>query len=96
VTQLVDLETKLTSVSFRKHGCIYQKKDLENRGLLFHDLEATSLNYDGLAWKLDSVPAEEFVLGPLTDARLWEGERAAMNLDRGPCKYSTPSREAFC
>ncbi|KAF2463885.1 kinase-like protein [Lindgomyces ingoldianus] len=31
VNQLVDFETKLTSVSFRRHGCIYYKKDLEKK-----------------------------------------------------------------
>ena len=31
VAQLVDFETKLTSVSFRRHGCIYYKKVLEKR-----------------------------------------------------------------
>ena len=88
VTQLVDFETKLASVSFRRHGCIYYKKDLEQNGLPAYDLEARSLSPDGSTGQFDSVLTEEFALGPLTEARLWEGERATMNLDRGPCKFT--------
>ncbi|KAG0645021.1 Altered inheritance [Hyphodiscus hymeniophilus] len=86
VTQLVDLEIKLTSVSFRKHGCIYYKEDLENRGLPVQNLETASPSYNDPARQVDSVSVERYALGPLTEARLWEGERAAMKLDRG----STP------
>ena len=43
VTQLVDLETKLRSVSFRNHGCIYYKEDLEKSGFPSYDLDADSL-----------------------------------------------------
>ena len=92
VTQLVDLETKLTPVSFQKHGCIYYKKDLENRGLPVQNLDTASPSYDSPAQQLDSASAERFALGPLTEARLWEGERAAMKLDRGPCKLFNSSK----
>lgn len=90
VAQLVDFETKLASVSFRRHGCIYYKKDLEKKGLPTYDLEARSLLSDGLTKQINSVLTEEFALGPLTEARLWEHERATMDLDRGPCKLFTP------
>lgn len=33
VSQIVDLEKKLTSISFPKHGCLYFKADLESRDL---------------------------------------------------------------
>ncbi|KAL2061038.1 hypothetical protein VTL71DRAFT_9090 [Oculimacula yallundae] len=88
VTQLVDFETKLSSVSFRRHGCIYYRKHLEQKGLPAYDLEAKSLSIDGTLKQLDSVFTEEFAIGPLSEARLWEGERATMSLDRGP--WSTP------
>ena len=90
VTQLVDFETKLTSVSFLRHGCIYYKKDLEKKGLPAYDLEAISLSSGGPVKGLNPALSEEFALGPLTEARLWEGERATMNLDRGPCKLFAP------
>jgi len=90
MTQLVDFDTKLASVSFQRHSCIYYKKDLEKKGLPAYDLEARSLSSDGPTRRLNSVLREEFALGPLTEARLWEGERATMNLDRGPCKLFTP------
>lgn len=90
MTQLVDFETKLASVSFRRHGCIYYKKDLEKKGLPAYDLEAASLSSDGHTSRLNSEITKGFALGPLTEARLWEGERATMNLDRGPCKLFTP------
>ncbi|KAH8817179.1 hypothetical protein F5884DRAFT_874085 [Xylogone sp. PMI_703] len=88
IAQLVDLETKLRSVSFRKHGCICYKEDLESRGIPAHDLEAKSLSPGDPTGQPKSISTEGFALGPLTEARLWEGERAAVNLDRGP--WSTP------
>ncbi|KAK0119331.1 Phosphotransferase enzyme [Cadophora gregata f. sp. sojae] len=87
VTQLVNFETKLASVTFRRHGCIYYKKDLEMKGLPAYDLEAESLCTDDLT-QLNLIPTKELAIGPLTEARLWEGERSTMQLDRGP--WSTP------
>ncbi|KAL5320589.1 hypothetical protein ACEPPN_011399 [Leptodophora sp. 'Broadleaf-Isolate-01'] len=88
VAQLVGFETKLASVSFRRHGCIYYRRDLVKKGLPAYDLEAKSLSTDGILMQLNSVSTEEFAIGPLTEARLWEGERATMKLDRGP--WSSP------
>lgn len=91
VTQLLDFETELTSLSFRRHGCIYYKKDLEMKGLPAYDLEAKPLLCGGRANEPDPALLEDFALGPLTEARLWEDDRATMVLDRGPCKlYVTP------
>ena len=95
MTQLVELETKVTSVTFWKQGCICYKKDLENRGLPAENLETASPSHDGPARLLDSVSAERYALGPLTEARLWEGERAKMKLDRGPCKLSNSSKHSL-
>ncbi|TVY27963.1 Altered inheritance of mitochondria protein, mitochondrial [Lachnellula hyalina] len=89
VTQLVEFETKLASISFQRHGCIYYKKDLEKKGLPPYELEARSLSSDGPTTRLNFVLTEGFAFGPLTEARLWERERATMNLDRGP--WNTPS-----
>lgn len=87
VAQLVDFETKLNSITFPKHGCIYYRKELEGRNTRAYDLGAKSL-LSGDCTKKDKL--EEFAFGPLTEARLWEGERATMKLDRGPCKLHAP------
>ena len=29
---------------------------------------------------------DRFVIGPVIDRAFWDGERSAMDLDRGPCK----------
>ncbi|TVY92124.1 Altered inheritance of mitochondria protein, mitochondrial [Lachnellula willkommii] len=84
VTELVDLEAKLASVSFRNHGCIYYKADLETKGVHAQSLEATYNSLGNPLRELDSSIMAKFALGPLTQAVLWEGERATMALDRGP------------
>jgi hypothetical protein len=43
VAQLVDFETKLTSISFSRHGCIYYRKELEKKNITAYDLGAMSL-----------------------------------------------------
>lgn len=88
ITQLVDFETKLASIQFRKHGCIYYKKDLEEKGLLIDNLETVSQSFSCSTKSISSL-LTKFSLGPLTAARLWEGERETMDLDRGPCKLQT-------
>ncbi|KAF1364301.1 hypothetical protein EJ07DRAFT_162122 [Lizonia empirigonia] len=85
VAQLVDFEIKLTSISFPRHGCIYYRKELEKNNIKAYDLGAKSLSSGDC---MKGALLEEFALGPLTEARLWEGERATMKLDRGP--WSTP------
>lgn len=87
VAQLVDFETKLTSLSFRRHGCIYYKKDLEEKNIPAYDLEARSLSSGDFT---KGALTEGFMLGPLTEAGLWEGDRATMHLDRGPCRLYAP------
>lgn len=86
VTQLANWEMRLKSVSFQKHGCIYYRQDLEKKGLRIYDLEAEIQLSSGSMAVLDPGVTNDFVFGPLTEAGLWEDERATMNLDRGPCK----------
>ena len=64
------------------------QRAFRKRGLPAYDLEAESLSSDDPAKQLNSVSTKGFALGSLTEARLWEGERATMNLDRGPCKFT--------
>jgi hypothetical protein len=90
VSQVVDLERNLASISFRKHGCIYYKTDLECKALAAESLRPQHLAIESDTTRLDPSALSKFALGPVTDARLWEGERATMALDRGPCKLKTP------
>ncbi|KAK2756950.1 Phosphotransferase enzyme [Arachnomyces sp. PD_36] len=88
IQQLVDIEVKLGALSFLKHGCIYYKSDLESKGFACESLAANLSRVhnssSSKAQRLNLSKLEDFAVGPLTDARLWEGEKATMNLDRGP------------
>lgn len=78
IAQVVDIENKLTTITFDKHGCIYFKEDLRSLVGEAEDIHTQSGGSDVL---------ERFSLGPLTTNELWSGTRRDMNLDRGPCKY---------
>jgi hypothetical protein len=88
IQQVVDIEMKLNSFSFLKHGSIYYKSDLESKGLPCEPLAANMFQADGSLGALGLSIMRDFAIGPLTDVRLWEGEKATMNLDRGPCEYN--------
>ncbi|KAH8732412.1 hypothetical protein GQ44DRAFT_754940 [Phaeosphaeriaceae sp. PMI808] len=60
----------------------------EKEGLPTYDLEAELVSSAGSVKSLDPALTEKFAFGLLTEARLWEGERASVNLDRGP--WTTP------
>lgn len=77
ITQLVEIENKLTTITFDKHGCIYFKEDLRSLVGEAEDIHTQSGRSDVL---------ERFSLGPLTANELWSGTRVDMNLDRGPCE----------
>lgn len=84
VTELVDLETRLASVSFQKHGCIYLKGDLEDNNVPIQNVDAI---FSVLGKQIDGALMTKFAFGPLTHSTIWEGERSQMELDRGPCKF---------
>ncbi|KAG4444105.1 hypothetical protein IFR05_000458 [Cadophora sp. M221] len=86
VTELVDLEANLASVPFQGHGCIYYKDDLKTKGVRVQSLEATSNSIGNPSKELDPLHMAKFALGPLSQAVLWQGERATMALERGPWK----------
>jgi hypothetical protein len=84
---LMDLERKMSSVSFAGHGCIYLKKHLEQRRVRAHELGLVLENRDSdLAGDVDHQAAELYALGPVVDSFFWDAERSAMNLSRGPWK----------
>ena len=50
VNQIVEMEKKLSSVSFQKHGCIYYESDLKSRSLIYDRLDSagsTSMSIHG-------------------------------------------------
>ncbi|PWY87091.1 hypothetical protein BO94DRAFT_492389 [Aspergillus sclerotioniger CBS 115572] len=72
ITQIVDMENTLTTVSFPRHGCIYFKDDLRS-------LTGKAEDIDG-----DSECLARYSIGLLTSAELWDHGRSEMTLDRGP------------
>ncbi|PVH72795.1 hypothetical protein DL98DRAFT_470064 [Cadophora sp. DSE1049] len=84
LTELVDLEAKLASVSFQSHGCIYYKDDLTTNGVQAQSLGATYNSIGNASKELDPLQMAKYALGPLNQAVLWQGERAIMALERGP------------
>lgn len=79
ITQIVDLENTLTTLSFPSHGSIYFKDDLH---LLTVKSGAINIESDA------AESLSRFSIGPLTSAELWDNNRKEMELDRGPCKLT--------
>lgn len=77
ITQVVDMENKLATITFNRHGCFYFKEDLRSLVGEAEDIHSQTVGSDVL---------ERFSIGPLTTNELWSGPRRDMNLDRGPCK----------
>ncbi|KAH8589643.1 hypothetical protein B0O99DRAFT_692372 [Bisporella sp. PMI_857] len=72
ITQIVEIERKLASTKFVKSGCIYFREDIHNS--------------EALATNLPLPPSilERYTLGPLVERELWRGEKASMDINRGP------------
>ncbi|KIM97540.1 hypothetical protein OIDMADRAFT_204366 [Oidiodendron maius Zn] len=80
ISQIVEIERQLTSTKFTQSGCIYFKGDIpENMSI---DCKLVS------HVPLQSSELDRFRLGPLTSSGLWRGDRAGMNMNRGP--YNKP------
>lgn len=84
MADVVVMESRLASVTFPKHGCLYFRVDLERRGLPAESLAPELLDTSRLGRELDPSIVHQYALGPLTDTLLWQDERAEMDLDRGP------------
>ncbi|KOS39972.1 hypothetical protein ACN38_g9170 [Penicillium nordicum] len=80
ITQLIDIQNTLASVTFDMHGCIYFKDDLRALGE-----EPEEANIQSATASIPGI----FAIGPLTTGELWNGVRSGMNLDRGP--WNDPS-----
>ncbi|GAB1217168.1 hypothetical protein ATERTT37_006393 [Aspergillus terreus] len=73
ITQIVDIERQLTSMTFPFHGCVYFKGDLRS--------------WTGTPEMHTPASLHRFAIGPLTSTDLWTGPRPDMELDRGPCNH---------
>ena len=76
ISQVVELENRLASLTFSHHGCIYFRDTIRGEG--FQPLTTNP--------PLTSSIADRFALGPLTTPELWDGEDQSLELDRGPCE----------
>ena len=81
VQQIVDMERKLASVKFMKSGCIFFREDVPL------DM-STDISLDTSVPFPTSV-LERFKLGLLVSSELWHSDRAAINMNRGPCECFT-------
>ncbi|EEP76095.1 predicted protein [Uncinocarpus reesii 1704] len=84
IDQLVDFESKVKSIWFRKHGCLYFKKDIAMKRVPFREPEPLRETFSEATEDINAVLLDDFVIGPVTEAVLWEGEKQSMELDRGP------------
>lgn len=77
ITQVVEVENTLSTITFDRHGCIYFKDDL-----LSLIGEAKEIHTSHVA----PEALQRYSIGPLTSNELWRGVRRDMKLERGPCK----------
>ena len=75
IRQIIDIDNRLFSVGFSKHGSLYYKEDLEEK---FREDKSSEANDENL------LPTR-FCLGPLATRTFWAEQRSKMMLDRGPC-----------
>ena len=80
ISQIVEIERQLASMKFVKSGCIYFRGDIPE--------DMCSDNAIITSVPLDSSVLERFKFGPLVSSGLWRGERAGMDMNRGPCESS--------
>jgi hypothetical protein len=63
VDQVIDFDSSLSSVSFKTHGCIYFKEDLQRLGGVSETIQLSSgQDYPDLG---------RYVMGPLTKGEFW-------------------------
>jgi hypothetical protein len=80
ISQIVEIERKLASTKFVKSGCIYFRSDISE------DMSSDIALKTGVP--IHSSVRERFKLGPLVSSGLWRGDRAGMDMNRGPCESS--------
>ena len=76
---LLDVEAKFQRLRFSHIGSLYFKEDVSEE---LQSLPLFSENKDPHIAQL----SERYRIGPIIDRQWWRGERACLDLDRGPCK----------
>ena len=78
LTNLLDVEAKFQRLRFSHIGSLYFKEDVKE----LQSFPLFSENKDAHIAQF----SEKYRVGPLIDRQWWRGERAQMDLDRGPCR----------
>lgn len=83
VTGVIDIEKKLFNIPFASIGSLYFKNDLPRQwqGQLY---QPGTLDEDR--------DSETYCIGPIADYMFWYGQRAKLDLDRGPCMLSVKAK----
>lgn len=79
IEKIVEIETTLASASFREIGSLYYTRDLERparKDVLYTDTNARP------------IVNAQFSIGPTTDRKSFDDDRASVDFDRGPCENS--------
>ena len=77
IEKIVEIETNLVSTSSREFGTLYYKKDLEHparKDVLYTDTTGRP------------IVNAQFSIGPTTDRKSCDNDRANIDFDRGPCE----------
>lgn len=83
IRQVVKIERKLADTKLKHCGCIYFKEDIPHG--------------DGLVTTstISVSTLERFRIGPLVDMDHWQKVKASMDLNRGPCKSTSSTRNSL-
>ncbi len=79
IEKIVEIETTLASTSFREFGSLYYTKDLEHPA----PKDVLYTNATGRP-----IVNAQFSIGPTTDRKSLDNDRASVDFDRGPCENS--------
>lgn len=83
VTGLVDIEKKIFNIPFASVGSLYFKTDIpaQLQGPLYQPGTPD-----------EERDSETYCIGPIADYMFWYGQRARLDLDRGPCKFPVDAK----
>ena len=77
IHRLAKLQHDMSEIRFSQFGSIYFKEDVDD------SLQSRPLYAPGVP---DDECSKRFRIGPSVERQFYRGERAGMDLDRGPCK----------
>jgi hypothetical protein len=79
LTSVLDVEAKFQTLRFSQIGSLYFKEDVSE------ELQSLPLFSENKDARIEQF-SEKYRIGPIIDRQWWRGERACLDLDRGPCK----------